>query len=256
VAAWAADPHTNFAIGTVATAPAPALSGLTLTLTAGQGALFPVGSYNAVCWPPGVEPTAANSEIVRITRLATHDNVTIARAQEGSTAQAIAIGWNIDASITAGTIQAIETEVAALAAPAMGSIYGATGQVIANGAAPALTLGSTDYLLGGMTTASSGLVVPNTGYYECTLQARLNGYSGTWIQFIIFLEVAAGAVADQVKFITPGAQTATDTISLTKTVAATAGQAISALVEQTNNAGAAQTLAASTDNFLQARQVA
>ncbi len=94
-----ADAIKNFAFGTVLTAPSPATSGTSLVLDSGQGANFAVG--NAVCWPSGVQPLSSNAEIVRITAVAT-DTLTITRAQEGTTAQSIAVGWQVLQGVTAG----------------------------------------------------------------------------------------------------------------------------------------------------------
>lgn len=77
------DSHSNFAVSSIAVAPSPALSGLSLQVAAGQGALFPAAPFNCVAYPPLVQPTAANAEIVRVTGKA-GDTFTIVRAQEGS----------------------------------------------------------------------------------------------------------------------------------------------------------------------------
>lgn len=87
------DPKTNFGYGTIITAPSPATSGTSLTLDTGQGGDFPgSGDYNCVAWPPAVQPTSSNAEIVRVT-VRSSDTFTITRAQEGTTAKSIAIGW-------------------------------------------------------------------------------------------------------------------------------------------------------------------
>lgn len=96
-----ADALKNFAYGTVLTAPSPATSGTSLVLNSGQGANFAVG--NAVCWPSGVQPTSANAEIVRVTAIST-DTLTITRAQESTTAQSIAVGWQVQQGVTAGLL--------------------------------------------------------------------------------------------------------------------------------------------------------
>ena len=96
-----ADALKNFAFGTVLTAPSPASSGTSLVLNSGQGANFAVG--NAVCWPPGVQPSSSNAEIFRITAVST-DTLTITRAQEGTTAQSIAVGWQVQQGVTAALL--------------------------------------------------------------------------------------------------------------------------------------------------------
>lgn len=89
------DPFKNFSYGTVLTAPSPATSGTSLVLNSAQGALFPApatdGSFNALIWPAGAQPTAANAEIVRVTARST-DTFTITRTQEGTSARTVVVG--------------------------------------------------------------------------------------------------------------------------------------------------------------------
>lgn len=104
------DPHLNFAYSTVATAPTPAASGTTLSVAAGEGALFPAVSFNAVVWPAGTNPLSTNAEVIRVTSKGTGDNWTITRTQESSTARAIAVGDQIAGAITAKTVTDLEAE--------------------------------------------------------------------------------------------------------------------------------------------------
>lgn len=97
------DGHKNFASSTVATAPSPATTGASLVVAAGEGARFPTPPFNATVWPAGASATAANAEIVRVTGIST-DTLTIARAQEGTTARSITTGDQIAATITSKTI--------------------------------------------------------------------------------------------------------------------------------------------------------
>lgn len=103
-----ADAHANFAASVVVVAPVPASSGVSLTLRAGDGSLFPPPPYNATVCPAGVSPTSSNAEIVRVTA-ATADTFTILRAQEGSTPRAITVGDQFFAGITAKTLTDIES---------------------------------------------------------------------------------------------------------------------------------------------------
>lgn len=73
------DTHLNFGQSLVATAPSPATSGTSLTLTAGDGSrLSLVAPFNMVICPSGQQPTTTNAEIVRVTAVAT-DTLTIIR---------------------------------------------------------------------------------------------------------------------------------------------------------------------------------
>jgi hypothetical protein len=97
------DQHKNFAYSTVATVPSPAISGLSLLVQSGDGALFPPVPFNATVWPASAQPLTSNAEVVRVTAFAT-DTLTIVRAQEGSSARSITIGDQIAASITGKTM--------------------------------------------------------------------------------------------------------------------------------------------------------
>ena len=95
---------TNLAISAVATAPVPATSGTSLTVTAGHGARFPApstdGSFYATIWPTAVTPDPSNAEIVLCTGRST-DTLTIVRAQEGTSARTVVVGDQIMLAATA-----------------------------------------------------------------------------------------------------------------------------------------------------------
>jgi hypothetical protein len=94
-----ADAYKNLAVALVATAPAPATSGTSLTVTAGHGARFPTPPFNATVWPNGALPDPLNAEIVRVTAIST-DTLTITRAQEGTSARTVIVGDLLAATIT------------------------------------------------------------------------------------------------------------------------------------------------------------
>lgn len=104
-----ADLHKNFAYSLVATAPSPATSGTSLVVTAADGAIFPTVPFQAVIWQTGVQPLAANAEIVTVTAIST-DTLTIVRAQEGSVARTVVIGDQIAAVITNQTLKNLEQD--------------------------------------------------------------------------------------------------------------------------------------------------
>lgn len=135
----ALDAVANFILCTVATAPSPASSGTSLVLTAGQGATLPSPPFNMVVKPVGVEPTAANAEILRVTNVST-DTLTIVRAQESSSARTIIIGDEIRLTLTAKIITDINAHVVAGAAvhglPASVNVLGnraAAGEFVQRG---------------------------------------------------------------------------------------------------------------------------
>lgn len=102
------DAHTNLAVSTVAGAPSPATSGTSLTVASGHGSRFPAAPFNATVWQVGWVPDPSNAEIIRVTAIST-DTLTIARAQEGTTARSIIIGDQIAATITAKTLTDVES---------------------------------------------------------------------------------------------------------------------------------------------------
>lgn len=97
------DPVKNFAYSTVATAPSPATSGLSLTVASGEGANFPTTPFDATIWPSGSQPTVTNAEIVRVSAIS-GDVLTIARAKQSSSARTVIVGDQIAATITAKTV--------------------------------------------------------------------------------------------------------------------------------------------------------
>ena len=110
----------NFSYSLVATAPSPATSGTSLVVTAGQGSYFPATPFDATIWPSGAQPTNTNAEIVRVTNVST-DTFTITRAQYGTTAQSIAVGYQIAQTVDANLLNQL--------APLSGATF--TGEVVA-----------------------------------------------------------------------------------------------------------------------------
>lgn len=94
------DQHKNLARGTIAIGPAPPLTGLTLTLAAGDGARFAIPPFNLTVWPPSVDPTGLTAEIVRVGTIAGDQVTLIGRAQEYTAAIPIAAGYQIADTVT------------------------------------------------------------------------------------------------------------------------------------------------------------
>lgn len=101
------DAHKNLAYSLVATAPSPTTTGTSLVVTAGEGARFPTPPFNATISAVGVRPNPTNSETVRVTAIST-DTLTIARAQENSSARSVLVGDQIAVSLTAQSLTDIE----------------------------------------------------------------------------------------------------------------------------------------------------
>lgn len=86
----------NLATGLVLTAPSPATSGTSLVLQSGEGARFSTSGY-ITAHPADEIPDVSNAEMCSFTR--STDTLTIVRAQLGTTAKSIAVGWRITESI-------------------------------------------------------------------------------------------------------------------------------------------------------------
>ncbi len=97
------DALANFAYSTVATAPSPATSGTSLVVQAGDGAKFPTAPFDVVLYAVGTQPLIGNAEIARCTAVST-DTLTLTRAQYGTTAQSVAVGWAVDNAVTANLL--------------------------------------------------------------------------------------------------------------------------------------------------------
>jgi hypothetical protein len=96
------DKKKNFAISTIVTPPSPGATGLSFTVTTGEGAKFPTDSFNVVVFPPGEEPSTTNSTIVRVTSRS-GDVFTLQgspREQEGSAVRTIVAGDRVMYSVT------------------------------------------------------------------------------------------------------------------------------------------------------------
>lgn len=104
------DSKKNFSYSVIATAPSPATSGTSLNVAPSDGTKFPTPPFNAVVWPPDVQPTSDNAEVIRVTAIV-GDVFTITRAQEGSTARSIALNDQIAVNITAKSLTDIETGI-------------------------------------------------------------------------------------------------------------------------------------------------
>lgn len=104
------DAHSNLGYSLVATAPSPAISGLSLVVTAGTGTRFPAVPFNAHVWPAGAIALPTNAEVVRVTAIST-DTFTITRAQESSTARTIIVGDQIANTPTIKVFNDIERHV-------------------------------------------------------------------------------------------------------------------------------------------------
>ena len=205
----------NFAYSLVATAPSPATSGTSLVVTAGQGSYFPTAPFDATIWPSGVQSSNTNAEIVRVTNVST-DTFTITRAQYGTSAQSIAVGYQIAQTVDANLLNQL--------APLSGATF--TGNVtapahIASGltgatAATRYVGGTTNGAPTSGTFAVGDFIVDQTATIWVCLVA---GTPGTWWPLIeahmVSRSATATATANEVTIFT--GSTASQTISVIAT---------------------------------------
>jgi hypothetical protein len=164
--------HKNFAYGTVASPPSGTNN--TLTLQTGQGANFPTTfPVNATAAPPGVMPTAANSEIIQLGSVS-GDQFTVTRAQEGSTQQSIAVGWQIYAGPTVLAFTNLEQNVILKPDTAGASRYLGLPN---RGNIPSSTLAS-----GWQKVSITSATFAGTSYFDVNTNHRYNvPYSGVYL---------------------------------------------------------------------------
>lgn len=91
----------DYATGTVAAPPSPALSGTSFTVQTGEGARYPATPFNATAHPADEMPTLNNAEKILVTNI-TSNTLTVTRAQGDTTAKNIAAGWRISNSLFVG----------------------------------------------------------------------------------------------------------------------------------------------------------
>lgn len=167
------DAHKNFAYSVIATAPIPATLGTTLTVTAGQGVLFPTPPFNATIYPSSAQPLSTNSEIVRVTAISI-DTFTITRTQESTSARSIVVGDQIAATITAKTLTDVETAFVLKAGDTM------TGNLFVNGGNYIMVrdAGGSNYLQF-YHTGSYGQIQSSTGFVLVSTGANKTAIAGT-----------------------------------------------------------------------------
>lgn len=156
-----ADAIKNFAYSTITTAPSSPTAGTSCVVA--SGAVFPTAPFNAVVWPPGVIPLSTNAEIVRVTVVSTN-TLTITRAQEGTSAQSVAIGWQIDAGITVALFEQYAPSSVASARAFVSS----TSQTLATATTAAITSMTADTTYGntGITVTGTGFTIITPGKYR------------------------------------------------------------------------------------------
>jgi len=202
------DSHLDFAYSTIATAPSPASSGTSLTVTAGQGALFPSTPFNATVWPAGIQPTTTNAEIIRVVYVNT-DTFTITRSQESTSARSILITDQIAATISQKTLNDVEAVAKTAIQNSASNVSTGVTSLISYGTNPQLTFNRAN----GTITASSPTLSGQTlgslafgGQYDSSVnhaittaqiqaQSSENFTSATGKTFLSFQTTASGSIS-------------------------------------------------------------
>jgi len=232
----------NFAYSLVATAPSPATSGTSLVVTAGQGSYFPATPFDATIWPSGVQPTNTNAEIVRVTNVST-DTFTITRAQYGTTAQSIAVGYQIAQTVDANLLNQLAplsgaTFTGNVTAPALIS-SGLTGATVAtryvggttNGAPTSGTFAVGDFIIDQTATIWVCLTAGTPGTWWPLIEAHMVSRSATATAGPNEVTIFTGSTASQtISVIALPVDGATWTIINRSSVPVTAGFGASSML--------------------------
>jgi hypothetical protein len=152
------DEKKNLAKSIVATAPTPPASGPVLSLTAGTGTIFGPGPFNALAWPPGVEATLANAEILRVGEVVGDTMNDLVRGRGGTSAKEIEDGWQFAMVPTAETWEQIQSAIEAETVRAEAEEATLAGEIAtAGGEAVKLTGNQT---IEGVKTFESSPIIP------------------------------------------------------------------------------------------------
>lgn len=198
------DAHSNFAYGTVVTAPSPGTSGTTVVIGTTTFAQFPdpssTSEYNIVVWASGTIPLASNAEVMRVVAKGTNGTIDVERAQESSSNRSVAVGDQVGLAVTKKTLTDVETSADkpftwVVESPAVGTILGprlnkaftaeridalvSSGTTVTFNIEEVSTIGSA-----GSDLLSSDLVVGTAGTAQTSFADSSLG-SASWLQLAI-----------------------------------------------------------------------
>jgi hypothetical protein len=107
------DASSDNATSLIVAAPSPALSGLTVTVTTGDGASFPAAPFWVAVHAETIWPTRVTRELVRVGSVSGDvlTFVTGSRGSLGSTARTIVVGDRISRAFTSAELQAIQAQI-------------------------------------------------------------------------------------------------------------------------------------------------
>lgn len=187
------DAHADLAQAVVTVPPAPPAGGLTVTVN--DASVYPATPFNAVAVPPDVCASLADAEIVRVTGAA-GNVLTILRAQEGTTAKAIAVGWTIANVPTVLTFTDIEDAVNATEA----IVAGILANAVFDGDAAGGDLDGTypDPTLREIVSAQTGIGGPADGVVlDIDAKGRVTGLTTTALEGVPPGGPAGGVLSGQ-----------------------------------------------------------
>lgn len=148
----------DFAISTIAVAPSPTTSGVTLSVDSGHGDRFPQpstdGECNLVIFPEDEQPLSSNAEKVRLTGRV-GDTLTITREQEGTTARDIQVGDIIMLGVTAKYFNDLKDQI--LAQVETTDVSGDTLSGLVNGSNQVYTVSNGSYTTGKLVVYRNGV---------------------------------------------------------------------------------------------------
>jgi hypothetical protein len=176
------------------------MTGLVMTVAAGEGVRFPAAPFNCTVWPSASgSPSYANAEIIRVT-VKVGDIFTIVRAQEGTVAIAISAGDFIANTTTVKVFTDIENSVIQAISAAGGAAtasmvqfdnsptvsFGRAGQTITASAAGG-GAGSINFSAGTLSQNLASIVFSDSngisfGLNAGTLTASHNGITSQTVQ--------------------------------------------------------------------------
>ena len=171
----------NNAVGTLAAAYTAAATAL--TLTAGQGILFPSPNPANDEWFPVTIVNVANQiEIVKCTSR-TADTLTVVRGQEGTPARSLGIGEKVEHRLTAGALSALRDKSLTAAQVPNALITGPmlAADSVTSGKIKDGNVGTAEIFDGNVTAAklAAGVAISNLGFTPVRQGGGINQQNNT-----------------------------------------------------------------------------
>jgi hypothetical protein len=156
-----------------------------LTVTTGQGTLFPASNFLAVLWT-GTSPLVDTTREIVLCTTRTTDVLTITRAQEGTSAKQWETGTYIAHILTAGKLDELENQIALLGSPDNFALNGSFEGWSAPAVGPdswdvsSLVVAQTTSLSHRLLSCQATSLLSTVGRLSQTLNPDLQGVRGTY----------------------------------------------------------------------------